>query len=425
MKIGWSSNARHAQTGYGIETNLMVPRIKALGHEVWVSAFYGLQGSPQLDGDGIMTLPASKDPYGNDMLAADAERWAWDIAITLIDAWVINPQNASQTRWVPWFPVDCDPVPPAVANVLRAAYKPIAYSQFGQKALEKAGMKVEYVPHGVDTAIYKPKPRAEALKALQAPDDIFLVGIVAANKGYPSRKCFDQQIRAFAKFWRNHPNSMLYIHSDMFGGYGGEDIKAIAQLAGLPPQAVAEPPPYEFLRGMLGDEYMVNVYNACNVLLNATRGEGFGIPIIEAMACGTPAIVTDCTAMPELIDAGAGWKVPVGEDNKFFYQNSYQFVPHVSDIAVALEKAYEARDDQAFMDKARAGMVANYDADYVVQTYWKPVLDKIEGEIADLKAKQAERAAKRANLRLVQPEPAPVTTNGDKPAETVITGGAV
>lgn len=420
MKILWVSNARHVGTGYGVQTDLFVPRIKALGHEVVISAFYGLQGTPQEDADGILTLPATKEPYSNDMLTADAERFGADIVITLIDAWVMNPQVMSQVKWCPWFPKDCDPLPPGVLNALRAAYRPLVYSKDAKRALDAIAMRNDYIPHGVDTNFYKPMDKGECRKSLNGPQDIFLVGIVAANKGYPSRKCFDQQIRGFKVFHDKHPDSMLYIHTDWFGGYGGEDIRALVDLSGLPRGSVGEPPPYEFQRGMLDSHYMVKIYNAFDVLLNATRGEGFAVPIAEAMSCGTPAIATDATAMPELIDAGAGWKVPYGD--KFFYMNTYQFTPSVQGIADALEQAYHNRNNTFLKEQARAGMVANYDADYVTQTYWKPVLENIAAELADMKARKAARAAKRAELRVVdKPE---ISVNGDKPVEAVVTGGA-
>ncbi len=52
---------------------------------------------------------------------------------------------------------------------------------------------------------------------------------------------------------------------------------------------------------------MVDAYNAMDVLTNVALGQGFGIPILEAQACGTPVIVGDWTSMSEL--CFAGWKV--------------------------------------------------------------------------------------------------------------------
>jgi glycosyltransferase involved in cell wall biosynthesis len=399
MKILWHSNSIWSTTGYGVQSNLFVHRLKQIGHELIHPAFYGLQGTP-LKSDDLLILPASKDAYGNDVLVADFQRWNADITITLIDAWIFNPNATSQIKWVPWFPVDCDPLPPSVAQILKTAYKPIVYSKFGVEKCKESGIAVEYVPHGVDTNVYAPMDKNEARKVLNMRDKDFVVSIVAANKGNPSRKAFDQQIRAFAEFNKHRPNSVLYLHTDMQGGYDGENIPRIIQLSGIDPKCIATPPTYEFMRGMITTDYMHKVYCASDVLMNVTRGEGFGVPIIEAMSCGTPAIVTDATAMPELVDAGAGYKVKVAD--KFFYMDTYQFTPSVTSIVDCLEQAYADKQSGELAkmgERARAGMVANYDADMVTEKYWKPVLEKIAGELADIKARTERRAQQRAEGR--------------------------
>jgi glycosyltransferase involved in cell wall biosynthesis len=403
------SNSVAVGTGYGVQSALMIPAWQDLGHKVIQSGFYGNQGAPvRISGEkeehDLLILPTSKDAYGNDVLIDDFRHWNADITITLIDAWIFNPNVTSQIRWVPYYPVDTDPMPPFVAQVLRTAYKLIAYAKFGvEKSIEAGFKNVLYVPHMVDTAFYRPIDRVEARKELGLQEDRldwFVASIVAANKGYPSRKAFDQQIRAFAEFHRMHPRSLLALHTDVWGGHDGEDIMRIAELAGLKPEFIALPPKYQFQRGMIGPDYLRRLYNASDVLMNVTRGEGFGVPIIEAMSCGVPALVTDATAMPELVDAGAGYKVKVAD--KFYYQNVYQFTPSVDSIIGNLEQAYADKQSGKLTEmgkQARDGMVREYDANLVAEKYWKPTLELIAGELADAEAKKSARADKRAALR--------------------------
>lgn len=389
MNILWFSNSPYAPTGYGNQTNLFVPRIHKLGHNIAVTSFYGLQGAPRKWKDGIWEFPAGRDAYGNDVLAGDAQFLSVDIVITLMDVWVLHPNVTEQFRWVPWLPIDHDPAPPIVVEALRTSYQPIAYSTFGAKKLHEAGYQPMYVPHGVDTRVFKPVSRQKARKKLGGcPMDWFLVGIVAANKGNPSRKAFDQQIRAFAQFNKRHPESMLYLHTDFEGVNMGEDITAIIEHAEIPPHCIGRPDMYRYKRGLLGEPYMAAVYNSCDVVMNATRGEGFGVPILEAQACGTPVIVTDFSSMPEL--CFSGWVVPYS-DKWYTYQKSYQVTPSVPAMVDALEEAYAENKKQR---KARREMAREaalyYDADAVTRDYWIPALLALQNRINAEKAAAAE-----------------------------------
>jgi glycosyltransferase involved in cell wall biosynthesis len=70
--------------------------------------------------------------------------------------------------------------------------------------------------------------------------------------------------------------------------------------------------PYEVLdvgygRGQFGEleeERLVDLYCACDAFLAPSKAEGFGLPVVEAMACGTPVIASNCTAFPEVVGTG-------------------------------------------------------------------------------------------------------------------------
>lgn len=377
MKILWSSNAPYASSGYGVQTRLFTRRLKDMGHEVAILAFWGLEGG-LLNLDGLPIYPKGMMAYGQDVMAAHSAHFGADICISLIDAWVINPEMVRQIKWIPWFPIDHEPVPPAVARAVARAYKRIAMSKFGQAELEKAGMDSYYIPHGVETSVYKPMDRVQAKEFCGFPKDRFVVGMVAANKGMPSRKAFTENIGAFAELKKHHDDVWLYLHTSTGANseYQGQNLPEYLNYLGLKPgRDYAFPDQYSNLLGY-PQEWMVAAYNSMDVHLLVSMGEGFGIPILEAQACGVPVITGDWTAMPEI--TFSGWKVLKSEAQPWWTpQASFQYQPSTMAIYDRLESAYRHSGEQFYRDLAREGAL-EYDADLVAEKYWKPALADIE-----------------------------------------------
>ena len=113
---------------------------------------------------------------------------------------------------------------------------------------------------------------------------------------------------------------------------------------------------------------------AADVLLNPSYGEGFGLPIAEAQACGTPVIVGDNSAQAEL--RGAGW---TAECQPYWSPEdmAWWHAPRIKSVTAALEKAYQHRGDVKLRARARE-FALRYDADLVAATYWKPALEMLE-----------------------------------------------
>jgi glycosyltransferase involved in cell wall biosynthesis len=384
-KIVWHSNAPWVGTGYGSQTALFTPRIRELGHDVAISAFYGLQGRV-LDWEGIKVYPSDGD-WGNRWLAAFAadHSGCGDVQQTTViglhDVWVLKDPIINALRLVSWVPVDHFPLPPAVHDFFtRTGSIPVAMSRYGEETLRVAGLDPLYVPHGVDTAVLEPisedeKQRIRALAGI--PENAFVVGMVAANQGVaPSRKAFPQVFEAFAEFRQNHPEAMLYLHTIKTPGAAGLNLLALANQCGIPTDAIRWSAEIGFVMGLPYDA-MKSVYGLMDVLANPAYGEGFGIPIVEAQACGLPVIVNDFSAMPEL--CGAGWKVR-GDSWYDASQGSWFSAPRVGEIVQAMETAYiHARDPEL---KAIAREFAlGYDADLVTHRYWVPVLAEIEARL--------------------------------------------
>jgi glycosyltransferase involved in cell wall biosynthesis len=278
-------------------------------------------------------------------------------------------------------PVDHDPAPPAVPAFFAASGAvPIAMSRFGAERL--GDLDPLYVPHGVATQVFTPQDRGEQRAAGGLPADAFIVGIVAVNKGAPSRKSLAEMIQAFAIFRARHDDALLYLHTELLGQFSGTHLPSLIEDLGLDERSVIVVDQYRYLYEPFAPEDMAGMYSTLDVLMNASMGEGFGLTVLEAQACGVPAIVTDFTAMSEV--CGAGWKV--GYERQWTDQSSWQARPHVEELVESLEASYaqSAAEREAMSASARGHSLA-YDADRVLDEHWTPALNELALRLPELR----------------------------------------
>ena len=376
MRILWLSNSPMVGSGYGEQTALFAPRLRDMGHDVAIAANFGIHGATTF-WDGMPVFSAQQH---NETISTFARHWKADWVITLYDSWVFKLDDWDVEKIAMWAPVDEWPPPVAVVEVLKnQKIQPIAMSRFGEHWLKKSGLDPLYVPHGVDTKVFKPGDRAAAREVLEIPEDAFLVGMVGANRGWSKhacRKAFPQAFDAFAQFAARHDDAYLYCHTQAQPGANssGIDLVLMSRAMGIPEDRLAFPPDVAWHLHVMDNQFVAGVMAGFDVLLNPSMSEGFGIPIIEAQACGVPVIVSDHSSMPELCQSG--WLVS-GDRWWDGAQMGFAIMPSVDSILEKLETAYENRGKQLIKDAA-VEFAQTYDADRVAEKYWAPVLESLE-----------------------------------------------
>jgi glycosyltransferase involved in cell wall biosynthesis len=374
LRILWQSVAPWHMTGYGNETATICKILQELGHEVIISAYYGLMDGGFIRWRGIPVHPADK-AWGVEKTKAYVDKFKCDIAITFQDIWTFPPGFGSDFPWYPYFPVDHEPIPPLVKERLAFARKPICYSKSAVKELQKANINSYYVPHSFDMEVYKPNKT----DTLHFDDGKFVIGCVGTNRGL--RKNLSGLLEAFATFHKKHTDSTLYVHTNPAGhSLGDLNLTLLANELGIM-DSVIFPSKDDYGSGAFTEEWMAKMYNSLDVFLLPSRGEGFGMPIIEAQACGVPVIISNCTSMPELF--GSGWLLK-DLKKEWTYQSSYQFIPSEDCILYALEEAYmlwKAGVLTELSTKAR-DKALEYSRNNV-KTLWKDTLDDIEKHLHD------------------------------------------
>lgn len=391
MKVLWCSNAPFVGSGYGVQTDLFTRMMVEEGHEVIVQAWYGHHGPP-MTVRGVTVLPASFEEWSNDVLVAHQHHYKPDIMVILGDAWVFNPDVLEKIQPVFWAPIDHQTVPPLVRQHLMSVKHPWSMSRHGDTAMKAAGLRPTYVPHGVDTDAYTPIDRAAARKQWGIPEGAFLAVSVAANRGWPARKSLDRVLKAWARFVQTRPDAILYLHTMPNTG-DGINLEKVAQAYNIPRQNLRFPDLYWMARHEYSTHIMNDLYNAADVFVLPSAGEGFGVPAIEAQAAGCPVILADATAQTEL--CGAGWLVEVSpfDDMGITLQYAEQANVRPSKILAALEKAYEARGGWLLRNEAR-----HFGLKYDYRTVWDEYMSPALEEAAQINAARGARRDNRIEM---------------------------
>jgi glycosyltransferase involved in cell wall biosynthesis len=160
--------------------------------------------------------------------------------------------------------------------------------------------RVAVIPNGVDLEMFSPDgPRME----LDAPGvRVLFVG------GLIDRKGPDLLIAAFLDTFQGRDDITLIVKD-----FGADGIYPKADRTRLREYAESgQHPRIVYLHRDMTTAEVASLYRACDVLVHPYRGEGFGMPVLEAMACGLPVVVTAGGPTDEFCPDDACWRLRAG-----------------------------------------------------------------------------------------------------------------
>ncbi len=215
-------------------------------------------------------------------------------------------------------------------------------SEWGRSVALSHGLaadRLRVVPAGVNERIFKPRPIAHE-------------GFVFLSVGkYEKRKSIDEVVEAYRDEFPadQYPNVQLWLKADfpMFP-------ERVQQLEAK----LVDDRRIRVVSGVISDFDLAALYNQADAFVFPSKAEGFGLPCIEAIACGVPVLATRYSGQTVFLDRIEGCFIPIDfaispiddADYRYFYGAQYGAepfgnwaVPSVAAVRRAMRTVFEDR----------------------------------------------------------------------------------
>jgi glycosyltransferase involved in cell wall biosynthesis len=356
-------------TGFGRVTHSIGERLVEMGHDVHVLAtnFRGDHYDTTLK-LYVPTLNVASDLFGRSRVIELLAKLDPDVVVMLNDANIIlqmlfeNPYDTEKyllqyRPLITYIPVDGYERPPAWGEILTQVSNVVAMSRFGQAAFP--GSKLVY--HGVDSDLFWPvsakrpitftsgkvaKSKADAKEALGYSRDDFLILRIDKNSG---RKDWPALWSALTPVMRRHKDIRVHFHTQVSEGNSG--IMMNPMLSRTPDIKDRFHFP-DMTNSFIGwsQQDLNGLYNAADLFVSTSRGEGFGLTLAEAAATACPIIAQNVSAIPEVVGPGGillepqrPITVPSGQD---------LWLANIEAFTEAIEHLYQSRGARRELGKA-------------------------------------------------------------------------
>lgn len=305
--------------------------------------------------------------------------WNVDVVIVALDIHHFQEQlfPAVQKLEIPYIcitPLESDPLCPSWASLLTQMDKVFFISQFGADEADKAGVDADHIEIGIDTDAWRLRTEEEYKRVRQAmgfDDDDFVVITVADNQ---ERKNISGGLQALAKLKDNGVSikHILVTRENSMVGWKLYDLAFMDDINLSSELRV-------FQSGMeFKDLYAL--YCSADAYLSCSKGEGLGLPIMEAMSVGVPVVANTTGALPEHLADGRGWLTkykfwhydPFGNQRRYFID-----IDHAAENLMEVRRLQKAGNIKYIEVLARARQ-------YMESKDWRKSTQQIESAIESL-----------------------------------------
>ncbi|MFD0892478.1 glycosyltransferase family 4 protein [Luteolibacter ambystomatis] len=278
-------------------------------------------------------------------------------AVTLnLGDWQISPTLPGR-RVVSYVPWETSRIPWPVRRKLQRLDHILVLSEWQRGLFVRNGIaaeKLSVVPLGFDPEVFRPGPRQ---RPADAPFRFLFIGKWEARKALP------ELLEAFcAEFGpEERVELVLHAHNPFIDGFDQE-----ARLRKELKKLKAENRNI-LCRGDLPLPELVRAYRDADAFVLPTRAEGWGLPLLEAMACGLPCITTNYSALTTFAHAGNALLVDVADfirvRDPFFFNGWLNWgtwaKPDVSHLRRLMRQVVEQPEKAAALGRSAAHEVVD------------------------------------------------------------------
>lgn len=241
---------------------------------------------------------------------------------------------------------------PKWTDKIKAMDAVIVPSQFTKKTFvdtdETTDSKIHVVPEAL--SIDPNDKFDDILQGITTPNNVLIVSQLTAVDRSQDRKCIIDTIESVLKCIKDRPDWGIVIKTNM--GRGTE--KDLLETQAILRQIKGAKGRVHLIHGIFETSEMLGIYKSPKIRLFAslTRGEGFGLPMLEAAACDIPVIVTGWSAHDEFLSLGRYGKVnynlvPIPEskvDDRIFKKASMWAQPDRIDFEKRVNKFLSSQE---------------------------------------------------------------------------------
>jgi len=275
-----------------------------------------------------------------------------------------------------YIPCDGINMPPSWSKVLTQVTNVVTMSEWGQQ--HYPGSKLVY--HGVDTDQFWPisderpihipelgtlRSKRDCKRAFGYDPNGFLILRIDKNSG---RKDFAATWKALVPVMERHSDIQVHFHCSDKNDSNGVSLNALFMRseATVARERWFTPDAFNTFEGW-PQEHLNALYNAADLFVTTSRGEGFGLTIAESLACGVPVIAQNVSAIPEVVGPGGILlepqrliTVPSGEDI---------WLADIDAFTDAIEKVYLSAGLRRDLGKAGREHVTKFSWDVAAQKF--------------------------------------------------------